>query len=203
MANGELLSTRGALRSRTVAKLAGVTLRQLSYWHRTELLEAHVIRGRPGRPRLYSWVDYMKVRAGKKLLREGLSTQRIRIEIADLDAYFPDWYLRPLYGVARRAVVDVGGALATIQAPQQSVLPRLLEELTEEGPLGELRAFRNYVDMRPDVMAGNPVVRGTRLETRFIGALVDRGLESRTIADIYHLSRHQVKKALEFDELAA
>lgn len=192
----------GVLRSRTVARLAGVTRRQLGYWHTTELLEAHVMRGAPGRPRLYSWVDYMKVRAAKKLLQQGLTTRRIRNEISYLDAHIPDWYLYPLYGVDRQVVIDTGDVLATARPPRQAAMA-VLEQLTEEGPLGELHEFQRYVSMHPDVMAGNPVIRGTRLETRFIRALVDRGIQSRTVADIYHLRPNQVKRALEFDRLAA
>src|SRR5687767_11534335 len=90
--------TSGALRSRTVARLAGFAPRTLRDWHQTGLIQAHVAPGGPGHPRLYSWVDYMRLRAAGKLLSEGVRTREIRPAIADLDREFPDWYLLPLHG---------------------------------------------------------------------------------------------------------
>ena len=52
----------GALRSRLISRLTGLTPRQLSYWHRSALIPAHAAPGALGRPRLYSWVDYLKLR---------------------------------------------------------------------------------------------------------------------------------------------
>src|SRR5207245_3038138 len=57
----------GALRSRLISRLTGLTPRQLSYWHRSALIPAHAAPGAPGRPRLYSWVDYLKLRDAAKL----------------------------------------------------------------------------------------------------------------------------------------
>src|SRR5579883_3296838 len=95
-------SLYGALRSRIVAKLAGVTMRQLGYWHRQGIIQAQVIPGAPGRPRLYSWEDYMKVRAAAKLLHKGVLAHWIRRSIEYLDQYVPDWYRLPLYEFQRR-----------------------------------------------------------------------------------------------------
>jgi uncharacterized protein (DUF433 family) len=200
------LTLIGALRSRIVAKLAGVTVRQLWYWHNTLLLEAHAIPGGPGHPRLYSWVDYMKIRAASKLLREGLSKQTIRGAIAFLDRNVPDWYLTSLHVVSGRAIVEQDGLVYTADRGQQVAIPQIvamLIKLRQEGPLGELREFSDHVDMHPDVVAGNPVIKGTRLETEFISALVSRGLTPERVAEMYHLTPEQVRSALNFVRAAA
>src|ERR1700737_4903945 len=90
----------GALRSRLVSKLTGLTVHQLQYWHGRELLPAHERRGARGRPRLYSWVDYMKLREAAKLLKVGVSTRLIRRAVPFLEQMDPEWYLLPLESYA-------------------------------------------------------------------------------------------------------
>lgn len=200
----------GALRSRIVAKLSGASLRQLGYWHRTGLISAHALPGGPGQPRLYSWEDYMKVRAAKKLQTEGLTTQRIRAHIAFLDHEYPDWPYRDIREFAQQAIVQVSEpseAYVTAGPGLQGVFPQLainvLSELRSEGALGRFREFEGFVAMDPAVLSGNPVVRGTRIETRFVFSLVERSLTKPTIRDIYHLTTQQISKAVEFERPAA
>jgi hypothetical protein len=47
-----------------------------------------------------------------------------------------------------------------------NTLERTLAEIENEGPLGELHDFRDAVTMHPQVLAGNPDVLETRLETQ-------------------------------------
>src|SRR5215216_2012006 len=155
----------GAIRSRTVARLAGMSMRRLSRWHETILIQAHTRPGARGYPRLYSWVDYMKVRAARKLEGQGLSVRAIRQAIEAMDREIPDWYLWSLHRFHNRVVIDRGN-LRRAMPGSQLLLPvaGLLEDLQAEGPLGELRRFGDVVDMDPDVVSGNPVIKGTRLE---------------------------------------
>src|SRR5579872_424719 len=83
----------GALRSKLVSKLTGLTKPQLQYWHGTELLPAHERRGARGYPRLYSWVDYMKLREASKLVQAHVPTQVIRKAVPFLEQLDVEWYL--------------------------------------------------------------------------------------------------------------
>ena len=191
----------GALRTRTVARLAGVSVRQLGYWHLTELIEAHTVPGSRGTPRLYSWIDYMKIRAARKLRRQGLSTRRVRATIAYLDDHVPDWYRYPVHRFGARVLMERNWALVTVDGQRQLALPfvaDVLNELIQEGPLGEMRTFSDQIDMDPDIVSGNPVVRGTRLETAFIAELVNHGVSVEQVASLYSLSHEQVERTLEF-----
>jgi uncharacterized protein (DUF433 family) len=148
----------------------------------------------------------MKIRAASKLHREGLGERTIRGAIAFLDRNVPDWYLAPLHVVSGRALVEQDGLAYTADRGQQvaiSQIVAMLSQLRQEGPLGELREFSDYVDMHPDVVAGNPVIKGTRLETEFISALVSRGLTPERVAEMYHLAPEQVRCALNFVRAAA
>src|SRR6266540_6024491 len=85
----------GALRSRLVSKLSGFTPRQLGYWHTTRLIEAHIDAGARGFPRLYSWIDYMKLREAAKLSAAGVPTARIRRAVDYLEEAITNWYSIP------------------------------------------------------------------------------------------------------------
>lgn len=199
---------RAALRSRLVARLSGVSLRQLWLWHNSGLIRGQVLPGSPGSPRLYSWVDYQKVRAARHLRDEDVSAQRTRDAIAYLDEHIPAWYLLPLHGFAGEPIMERRRINATVTSVTQllvdwSILKGVLRTLQAEGPLGELREFSEHVTMDPSILGGNPVIKGTRLETQFIAVLVERGLPVAEIAETYHLSPEQVKQALEFQRAAA
>jgi uncharacterized protein (DUF433 family) len=152
----------------------------------------------------------MKVRAAKKLKGQGLSTQRIRLHIAYLDSEVPDWPYRDVrefaHGVIYR-VSEPGTTYAAAAPGRQGVFMELalnvLAEISSEGALGELRSFRRYVSMDPGVLSGNPVVLGTRIETKFISSLVDRNVSESTVRDIYRLTSEQVARAIAFERLAA
>ncbi len=195
----------GALRSRLVAKLTDLTRRQLGYWHRTGLIRAQVVPGARGYPRLYSWADYMRLREAAKLTAAGVPTPTIRKAIEFLERHVPGWYLVPLR-------VEGADVIAHLQAEDLDVAANLngqvslfqtLQTLHDEGPLGELHAFKDAVAMHPRVCAGTPVLADTRIETAFIAGLKDRGYPAEEIAGVYGLPLHQVHRAIEFEELVA
>lgn len=191
----------GAIRSRVVARLAGVTLRQLQYWHQTRLIVARTVPGARGYPRLYSWVDYMKVRAARKLLSEGLHTRQIRAHIEYLDKSVPDWYMMPLHGYAGKVLIELERLIMTANHSPQLAFPylfELLQELREEGPLGALHRYSHSIDMHPAVASGNPVIKGTRIETSFLASLAARQVPVGEIAATYGIPQDTVESAMSF-----
>ncbi len=203
----------GALRSRLVSKLTGLTKPQLQYWHGTELLPAHERRGGRGHPRLYSWLDYMKLREAAKLLQAGVSTKVIRKTVPILEEMDAEWYLLPLESYApkhRQIAAHLRNGLALLADRGGQIvlswhtLEHTLIEIEREGPLGELHEFRDAVAMDPSILAGNPVVLGTRLETDLLGGLTSMGFGSADIAGLYRLPLDRVERALAFEsEVAA
>jgi DNA-binding transcriptional MerR regulator/uncharacterized protein (DUF433 family) len=202
----------GALRSKLVSKLTGLTRTQLQYWHGTELLPAHQRRGARGYPRLYSWVDYMKLREAAKLSSAGVPTRAIRKAVPFLERMDAEWYFLPLevYAPKRRQITaHLRDGLAQLaDEAGQFVLPwatfeATIVQLELEGPLGELHDFADAVTMDPSVFAGNPILLGTRLETDFIAGLASMGYGSPDIAVLYRLSEARVIRALAFEEKVA
>ncbi len=199
----ESIFHRGAIRSKTVSRLSGASLRQLQYWHKTGLIVATVIAGSRGTPRLYSWIDYMKARAATKLLDGGVPNLRLRAYISWLEENAPDWYKLPLIAFGARAFVASGGVTYEAGVGRQMISAALaiqiVTELEQEGPLGRLRSFAQWVSMDPRIHGGSPVVKGTRLETQYLAQLVERGTLPESIASIHKLDPTQVSRALAFE----
>jgi uncharacterized protein (DUF433 family) len=63
---------------------------------------------------------------------------------------------------------------------------RVLGELTEEeGALLVPRQFTDYIEINPDVMDGEPVLRDTRVPTSMIATLYSEGMSIFEIAELY------------------
>lgn len=60
------------------------------------------------------------------------------------------------------------------------------------------RARRDHIESRPEVLAGEPVVRGTRIAARFVAELLEGGTPPEVIAAEFDLTSEQVQAALIF-----
>lgn len=58
-----------------------------------------------------------------------------------------------------------------------------------------------HVESRPGVLAGEPVVKGTRIPARLIADLVRQGITRGKIRNEYELTREQIEAAVLFDRL--
>jgi DNA-binding transcriptional MerR regulator len=77
---------RVGYRGPTVCKIVGITYRQLDYWARTELVQPSVRDAKgSGTQRLYSFDDVVQLRVVKRLLDTGVSLQRVRSAVDELD----------------------------------------------------------------------------------------------------------------------
>jgi len=63
------------------------------------------------------------------------------------------------------------------------------------------RAKRDFIEVRTDVLAGEPVVRGTRLSARFVAELVREGAGLEELKEEYDLTAEQVQAAVLFDRV--
>lgn len=198
---------RGALRTALVARLSGATVRQLQYWHRTNLIRATVVGGKRGVPRMYSWVGYMKARVAVKLINRKVTTRRLRAHIEWLESREKDWYKLPLVVVDRRVhVVREDRSIREAAPGEQMVLAQLvsevLSEIAEEGSLGALASYSDAVDMNPAIKSGSPILKGTRIETRLLKELMSRDGEVAAFAAGHSIRPRQLERAIEFEDHA-
>jgi DNA-binding transcriptional MerR regulator len=79
--------TSGSFSRQQVAKLTGLSSRQLSYWRKTGLVCPQSIT--PGGHARYSFTDLVALRAARRLLDAGVSLQRIRKCLDSLTGFLP------------------------------------------------------------------------------------------------------------------
>ncbi len=208
------------LRTHLISRLTGLSIPRLRYWHRSGLLEATLRGGRRGTPRLYSWVDYVRLQLASGLDAQDVPARRIRQAIDFLDEYFEEWWLLtdPLSADSRRHVLaevvpgatpllaDAAGQHAMIwqEAPPAfaEATQHALADIASGGSLCKLSNFRDSVFMSPQVNLAQPSVCGTALETRFVSRMaLDMG--TAAVAETFVLDRHQIDRAIEFEEAVA
>jgi uncharacterized protein (DUF433 family) len=106
----------------------------------------------------------------------------------------------------RRRLRNAIAKAASEQAPEATVehFHVLLRELEADllGPFQELQAARNdHIESRSDVLAGEPVIKGTRLAARHIADLIKRGASTAEIRDDFELTDAQIRAAVVFDRV--
>ena len=208
------------LRSRLVSRLTGLSVHRLRYWHESGLLQATLRVGQRGVPRLYSWVDYLRMQLASQLDTQGVHTRRIREAIEFLDENFEEWYLLPdpLHAddrkhVLARVVPGESPLLADRHGQHVLVWPEDLRELAgptkrgleliaARGPLCTLSRFGDAVSMSPTINLAQPSILGTALETRFVAEMA-YDIGSDEVAVTYRLSRKAVRRAIHFEEAVA
>ena len=208
------------IRTRLVSRLTGLTPDRLRYWHRSELLQAHQREGSRGIPRLYSWVDYMKLRIAADLASGKVPTPVIRDAVAFLDRHYPEWYLlpaeaRPLgrHVLARRGdeawfIADSAGQfvlawpdeLAAIADKAQQSLDGMVGR---GGALGLLREYSDAVVMDPSLNSAKPTLAGSALETAFVAGMAEDLGGVDEVARLYRLDGELVRRAIAFEEAVA
>ena len=79
--------TQGCFTRQQVTRLTGLSHRQLDYWRKTGLLSPHSTS--PGGHARYAFTDLVVLRAARRLLDAGVSTQRIRKCLDSLSRFLP------------------------------------------------------------------------------------------------------------------
>ena len=79
--------TTGAFSRQQVAKLTGLSSRQLSYWRKTGLISPQTVT--QGGHARYSFTDLVALRTAKRLLDANISLQRIRTCLRSLTRFLP------------------------------------------------------------------------------------------------------------------
>ncbi len=61
------------------------------------------------------------------------------------------------------------------------------------------KALKSRVIIRPDILGGKPIIRGTRISVEFVLSLLSSGMSLEEILDEYpHLRRDDVLAALHY-----
>lgn len=107
--------------------------------------------------------------------------------------------LRKRMRAAIAAAVSQSQPVARVAAFEVKISP--LELAARRNFAALERARRDLIESRPGVLAGEPVIKGTRLPARLIADLVRQGVSPATIRREYDLTREQIEAAVLFDRV--
>ena len=185
------------------AALSGATLRQLSHWRRTSLIEAEYSTSNRV---FYSYRDIVGLRTFV-YLRESLSLQRIRRavgtlrdlgELEHLSQYRLKAHGRSIVLVKDDEDVDL------VNVPGQTLLIRLSDvarpfETSAGRHVRDLEQPADYVTVNPQVRGGQPVISGTRVPFDAVSSLVRDGIPADQIKLFYPaVTAEAARSAVEF-----
>lgn len=210
-----------ALRSQLVAALSGNPKSRLASWHRRRIVQASVIQGRRGLPRLYSWRDYHRARIAANLLGQGLPSHRLRANLDALETGFPNWHEIELIAFEGYVIVTTEGRFDITALEKQGVATEIIRNaavngrtapmsevemlmhavhaITYEGPLARLTRFSKWIEMVPGVQGGQPVLKKRRIMTSAITDYHDSGMSADEISSTLELDVREVSAALHFE----
>ena len=160
-----------------------------------------------------------------EFLEQGLPAHRLRDNLAALDALSDDWFQGSLtafkhgviyphpdgreftaiekHGVAGSLIRDAALVGHGVDPEDARMAEEVVRQLRAQGPLAKLRDFGEDVDMRPDVQAGHPIIKGTRIETATIEGYGKTGMSPKEIAETLWVEEDRVEAALEFERALA
>ena len=120
------------------------------------------------------------------------------------------WADAHVYLVGNRIYAEKQDEWETTAATQfgQKVETRLfgdlfheLKEQEEEGSILVPKDFRTFVDINPEVMGGQPVVRGTRVPTSILAILKAKGKSIKELARLYNpIPGVTIEKAIAYED---
>lgn len=200
----------GAFTSEDVARLTGLSKRQIEYWDRTNVYSPSLAKGRGRQPygRIYSFRDAVALRTLAKL-RECVPLQQIRRVGEWLNEHYETPWASLRFLVVGRQIVfrdpSTSDFVAT-EPPGQRIIPFYLEEISAEvqDRISDLRT-RNPDDIgriqRHRFIAQNRyVIAGTRVPTEVIWDYHVAGYNASSIQREYpDLTVEDIKSAITFE----
>lgn len=210
----------GVYTSLQVSGLSGVQRGSLGYWRRTGLIVPHTEAGRPGHRALYTYADLRELRVIRQLRRKGLALQRIRRAIEWLQpqvrqsqSWVDDFTLvtdgdRTFTLVRADEETPVGLPIFDMVQPDFSghrvftaFVGDIVAQFTSDPDFLYLREFAQWVDIRPDILAGAPVAKHTRIPTSLIWELTTNGWGQQELLRAYpSLTAMGAEMAVKFEE---
>jgi uncharacterized protein (DUF433 family) len=194
-----------AFSTEQVAKLAGLTKRQLTYWAKTEMFLPTLSE----EGRLYTFRDVVGLKT-LALLRRVVPLQELRRVSKWLAERYESPWSRLKFGVRGREVVFLEpdtGAVRSTRPLGQGVLKVIhLDEVANDIEQRVARLFERsreqigQIEQKRKIVGNAPVIAGTRITTSAIWSFVEEGYKPAQIRKQYpRLTIEDIEKAIEFE----
>ena len=202
-----------------VSRLARVPRSTLYDWKARNILRpsVQVMAGGGRVDEGYSYADLTIVRLMRALRDDRLDLRSVGVALRHLfDRLGPPdkgWHDAHVYIVGSKVYAELPDEWETTAATQfgQKVETRLfgqlfpiLREQEERGSILVPPEFSQFVEINPEIMGGQPVIRDTRVPTAVLATLVDKGHTLSELASLYAPIKHQaIKAAIDYERSLA
>jgi uncharacterized protein (DUF433 family) len=187
-----------------VARLAGVSPRRVGSWARYGIIPSV-----SKRPRVYSYADAGEAVLVRYLLDQGFPTRKIRQIVENLRREYGQWPLAtaPLKHDGRLAVIEKDGKVYFDAADnhEQGVIAKTLLDLKavrvalENGGWVAYQNPRRHIQVDPDRLSGQPVIRDRRVSTETVADLAQRPEGRELLRKDYELTEDEIREAVEYE----
>lgn len=172
---------------KVAARVAKVKYQQFQAWAKAHLLHAEKFKLGARAASVYSYNDLLLIRLVVRLRERGFTTKKIHraLEtIVFMSGGDPHGWLRATIAVAEGLIVAVisgqeqWSPAAVSRGPQKLAViffPELVEELRRELVPDRFR----YIEIDPEILAGAPVIKGTRIPTKAVVVVKQGGQDPR------------------------
>jgi uncharacterized protein (DUF433 family)/DNA-binding transcriptional MerR regulator len=187
-----------------VARLAGVSARRIGSWARYGIIPS-ISR----RPRVYSYADAGEAVLVRCLVNRDFPTAKIRRIVENLRENYGPWPLAnaPLKHDGRLAVIEEGSDfyIDAADGGDQRVIAKTLIDLKavrsalERGGWVAYQHPRDNIEVDPDRLSGQPVIRNTRISTVVVADLAKRPAGLELLKDDYELTEDEIRDAVDYE----
>lgn len=191
------------------ARLTNVSKSTLSNWSGSGLIRPSIETDLSRASRLYTHADLGAIILVRELRGFGLSMQRLRRAAAWFESQSREgepWTNRRVWtdGADLFTFADDGStpvaASRSGQAGIAAFLPDVIDGLFANR-LHNIPAVQEYIAIDPEVECGLPVVKGTRLTTRFVANVAGPQSDVQRVHDLYpQLSQAAIQAAIQFEQ---
>jgi len=198
-----------------VARLALIPRRTLYDWRQRRIItpSLEIVVGEEVVDYGYSYADLTIIKIMRLLREDRLDLTSVGIALRHLyDRLGPPsrgWAEAHVYIAGRKIYAELPDEWQTTTATQfgQKVETRLFGEMfsllrdqEEEGAILIPNEYLQHVEINPNVMGGEPVIRGTRVPTSILAMLSKKGRSLDDIATLYRpIARETIAKAIEYE----
>ena len=197
-----------------VSRLARIPIHTLYLWKRRKLVYPSVrITDDKGKvDEGYSYADLAIIKLLRALRKKQLNLKSAVIALRHLYDRFGtptstniDWISAHVYVIGKEVFAqkpDIWDTTLATKHGQRAEMKVLGELIEEEAALLVPKSFSNYIEINPNVMEGQPVIRDTRVPTFMLAMLFEEGTSVDKLAKIYQpISSIAIKKAIAFERI--
>lgn len=202
--SGDKRAAIGHYSAAEVARLAGVSPRRIGSWARYGIIPSV-----SKRPRIYSYADAGEAVLVRYLVDQKFPTKKIRQIVENLRREYGLWPLAtaPLKHDGRLAVIEKDGKvyIDAADSGEQRVIAKTLLDLKavrvalENGGWVAYEKPRKHIQVDPERLSGQPVIRDRRVSTETVADLARRPEGLALLREDYELTDEEIREAVEYE----